>query len=336
MTARRARDRVVAADVDPPVVREQAVDHRSEARDGVVVVVRDRLVAAVGAGHDERAAHSPQQEVVERRVREEQAQVGEPRRDSVGHGSAGAARCEHDGTPPVHQGGDGARVEVAQVPRVGEVADHHRERLVVARLAAAQIPHRGRVGGVDREVVAADALHRHQPTGSEQLHRGPQRLVTSGTCRAVGCAPGEPGSALGTGVGLRMEAPVPGVVVLAPARVAHDEARHRRRRPVVRHAQHDRVARAAVRAVRERVAVAPVGRIVDLGEAVGARRGVDAHGHCSCRTRIVARHDAERARPAEGLGVLERHRPHRRERRRVLDEEPRQFRDARRARPPRR
>ena len=67
------------------------------------------------------------------------------------------------------------------------------------------------------------------------------------------------------------------VVVLRLAGRAHGEAGHGRGRAVVRDRAHDRVAGAAVGAVGERVAVASVGRVVDLGEARRAGGGVDAH-----------------------------------------------------------
>ena len=76
------------------------------------------------------------------------------------------------------------------------------------------------------------------------------------------------------GVRLGVEAPVAGIVVLAPAGGAHREAGHGRGGPVVRHAAHDREARPAVRAVDERVAEAAVGGIAQLGEAVVAGRRV--------------------------------------------------------------
>ena len=82
------------------------------------------------------------------------------------------------------------------------------------------------------------------------------------------------GPAVGAGDRLGVEAAVGRVGVLGPAGVAHGEAGHRRVRPVVRDAAHDREARAAVGAVQERVAVAAVGRVEQLGEAVVARRHV--------------------------------------------------------------
>ncbi len=76
------------------------------------------------------------------------------------------------------------------------------------------------------------------------------------------------------GIGLRVEAAIAGVVVLAPAGRAHLEPGHRRGRAVVGDAAHDREARAAVGAVDERVAEAAVGRVAQLGQAVVAGRGV--------------------------------------------------------------
>ena len=60
------------------------------------------------------------------------------------------------------------------------------------------------------------------------------------------------------------------VVVLGPAGARTLEARHRRQRPVVGDAAHDREPRPAVRAVDERVAVAAVGGVEELG--AGSRR----------------------------------------------------------------
>jgi hypothetical protein len=77
-----------------------------------------------------------------------------------------------------------------------------------------------------------------------------------------------------TGIRLRVEAAVQRRVVLAPAIGAHPEGRHGGRRAVVRHVAGDGEARSAVGAVRERIPVAAVCRIEDLGEAVHARRQV--------------------------------------------------------------
>ena len=87
---------------------------------------------------------------------------------------------------------------------------------------------------------------------------------------AVGAAQRRGRTARGTGVGLRVETTVAGVVVLGPACRAHREARHRRQGAVVRDPADDAEARPAVGAVGERVAVAPVGRVPQLPQAIGA------------------------------------------------------------------
>jgi hypothetical protein len=86
-----------------------------------------------------------------------------------------------------------------------------------------------------------------------------------------------------TAVRLRVKAPVERVVVLRLAPVAHPEAGHRGQRPVVGHCSHDREARPAVGAVDERVTVAAVARIEELGEAFLAGRhiGRDERGGLS-------------------------------------------------------
>ncbi|CAN5655159.1 hypothetical protein BH20ACT2_BH20ACT2_15920 [soil metagenome] len=57
-TGNGSHDRVVAANVDGPVVGEDGVDQRAEAGAGVVVLVSDGLVAHVAAGQQQRTAHS--------------------------------------------------------------------------------------------------------------------------------------------------------------------------------------------------------------------------------------------------------------------------------------
>jgi hypothetical protein len=75
-----------------------------------------------------------------------------------------------------------------------------------------------------------------------------------------------------------VKAAIQRIVVFAPALRAHRERRHRRFVAVVRNVADDRVARAAVRAVREGIAEAAVVRIEDLGEAIGAGREIGRDG----------------------------------------------------------
>ena len=73
---------------------------------------------------------------------------------------------------------------------------------------------------------------------------------------------------------LRVKAPVGGIRVLAPALGAERERFHRGVRAIVGNAAHDREARPAVRAVRERIPEAPLERVEDFVATVGAERRI--------------------------------------------------------------
>ena len=100
------------------------------------------------------------------------------------------------------------------------------------------------------------------------------------------------GTAFRTGVRLRVEPAVAGVVVFLPASGAHLEPGHGGERAVVRHSPHDREARAAIGAVDERVPEPPVRRIEQLGEAIGAGGAVRRDERVRL-ARALARDDLE-------------------------------------------
>ena len=67
-----------------------------------------------------------------------------------------------------------------------EIRHHHRERLVVARFPPPELAHRVGIGGVDREVVAADALDRDDRPAAERVDRRGERVVAVGQRLAGG------------------------------------------------------------------------------------------------------------------------------------------------------
>ncbi len=199
------------------------------------------------------------------------------------------------------------------------VGHHDGERLGVAALAPAQLPHRRLVARVRHEVEAAEALHSEERALAEPLDGEAHRVLRLDR-RAEPIGEREPGAARGARVRLRVVAPILDVLVLVRAGGAHREALHRGLRPVVRHVADDRVARPAMGAVDERVAVTAVGQVPELPQAVGAdvRVGRDERVGAA---QIHAAADLEVVVSRGGLGerlLADARDP--RERRRRLDE----------------
>ncbi len=128
------------------------------------------------------------------------------------------------------------------------------------------------VGRIAREVVAADPLERDDQPVGERPGRRRDGVALGRT--SAGADETQLRAADGARVRLCVEAPVAGIVVLSLASGTHPERRHRRRGTVVGHAAHDAEAGAAVRAVDERVAVAAIPRVAQLGETLLASRDV--------------------------------------------------------------
>ncbi|OQA96753.1 MAG: hypothetical protein BWY25_02215 [Chloroflexi bacterium ADurb.Bin222] len=99
----------------------------------------------------------------------------------------------------------------------------------------------------------------------------------------------ELGSTHGAGVGLSVKAAVGGVFVLGTTGVAEREDAHGSIGPVVGDVRDEGEARPAIRAVDEGVAVAPVGRIEQLPQAIGTSRHVrrDEHETSCLRLRMA-------------------------------------------------
>ena len=101
---RRARDhaghRVVAARVDVAVVQEKPIGHAGEPRDGLLVPIRKRFIREVPGCHDERPADNIEQQVMQRGVRQQEADQRVAGRHAVRDGRRCPPPREHDG--PFH------------------------------------------------------------------------------------------------------------------------------------------------------------------------------------------------------------------------------------------
>ena len=164
-------------------------------------------------------------------------------------------------------------IDVGDGGRGRQVGHHHGERLVPAPLSLSQFGDRLLVVGVAGQVVSADALDRENATVAQQPSCLQQCIVAVGHA-TVAVAVAQRRSAVRAAHGLGMEPPVGGVGVFAGAIGAHREGRHGGGGTVVWQGGDDGEARAAVGAVDERVAVAPVGRIALFGGTVRAHGDV--------------------------------------------------------------
>ena len=289
-----AHDRVVGPRLDGPVSHQEEVGDPREPLQGVGVPVGDRLVGDVGAGEDERGARIAEQQVMERRVRQHDAELAGARRDRRRDRRIRPARGQHDRALARGEQPPGGIVQLDQLERhLGGWAPSGRR--------AAPPGASGRAAQPTTASSSARQARWNPPiplTATIRPSARARAVASSDGVVPLGDRPpraiGEPERrpAVGTGVGLGVEAAVEGILVFGPAPRAHLERRHRRQGPVVGHSAHDREARPAVRAVRERIAVPPVPRIHHLGETVIARRHIGRDGRIGAPA-VLALRDPE-------------------------------------------
>ena len=177
------RHRVVAAVLDRAVVGQEQVGDAPQALARLLVLRRHRLLGQVPGGHHQGPAHLGEEEVVQRRVGEEQADEGVPRRHLVGQAPSVPTSHEDDG--PLDRLEETAllRLELRQPLGLGQVAHHHREGLLVPPLALAQETDGLGAGGVARQVEAPEALDRDDGALAEARggkRQGPARAGAGG------------------------------------------------------------------------------------------------------------------------------------------------------------
>ena len=214
--AEGAHHGVVGAHVDRPVVGEQQVGDRRQALQGVGVVVGDRLVGEVAAGHHQSGAHRREQKVVQRGVGQHHAEVRRPGRHGGGHRRVRSPPGDHDRALGARQQPLFPGPQVHQLAGARQVGRHQGERLVLAVLARAQGRGGSLVARAAGQVVAAQPLDRdHRPAA--QSPGGMTERILVGHPLPSRVEQHQVGPAGGTGVGLGVEAAVGRVLVLAQA-----------------------------------------------------------------------------------------------------------------------
>ena len=137
--------RVVARHVDGPVVVEYHVGESGQLLGGVVVGVTDGLVGTVGAGQHDRfrwgdpgAGHLCQQQVMDRRVRQHQADQRVTGSDSCGDRRVDSALQQHHWPGRTGQNRGFGRTDLGVAARDLKVAHQDGEGLAAAGLALPQ------------------------------------------------------------------------------------------------------------------------------------------------------------------------------------------------------
>ena len=274
---RRAHDRVLAAAVDRPVVGEERVGDPAEPLAGLVVVERDRLVRAVAARHHERRRRS-------RRAADGGAACtgsitpshGLPGRDRRRDRRAGAPAQEHDRPLARPEQRPLGRVDLARAAPGPAVisANGLSSRCLRARsraTAASSLASQARCQPPS-PLTARIAPVAQQADRLLERHREPRPAGGAGRSARRGSA-GRPDPRTRAGSRRR-----------AGSRPSSCSAGRRARAD-------DREARPALGAVDERVAVAAVGRVEQLAQAVVAGGDIGRNQRAAARRR--ARRDRE-------------------------------------------
>ena len=250
---------------------EEPVREPGQTRAGVLVIGGQGLIGEVARREHQRRVQRSEQQVVERRVRQEHAK---PPIASGHRWRDGATRNrtrlkQHDGAGRAGQQAPLECAQMAQGLRYSQIPRHHRKRLGPAPLPIPEPAHGGLIGGVAREVVPAKPLDRHDLARTQRRHGSAQRgLCHRRGARSSHSSPGQRWAADCTGNGFRVEPAVARVAVLSLTGTAEREWPHGGLGAVVRKFLDDGRPGSAVGAVGERVAIAAVRRVKQLAQTV--------------------------------------------------------------------
>ena len=298
-----ADHRIVARDVDVPVVQQKGVRQGGQIGAGGFIGVRQGLFAEIAAGHHQGRGGLVQEQQVQRGIGQHQAQVLVARGHVRGKRTILALSGQDDGPFPGQQQPALRLAQVAELLGFGQVPDHHREGLGHPALALAQGRHRLILAGVRRQMKAPQALDRHDLAVSEQPGRGLQGACGQGLPTRF--LQPEVGAADRAGGGLGVEAPVFRVLILGPAGVAHGKDRHGGVAAVVGDRLDNGEAGAAIGAIGKRILIAAVTGVQDFSEAGVA--GGDVGGDQGFGGRLAPALQNDKAGLSVGFGLQGHH-----------------------------
>src|SRR5688572_5818203 len=116
-------------------------------------------------------------------------------------------------------------------------------------------------------MITADPLHRDDLARRDALRSLLYGIITRGRFRAINGRQPDAGAADRTSIRLGMKTTARRIVVFTLALRTHSERPHRRIRAIVGQRLDDRVARSTLRAIDERITIAAISRIPQLGPA---------------------------------------------------------------------
>ena len=150
-----------------------------------------------------------------------------------------------------------------------------------------------RVSRVASQMKTADPFDRYDSAGFDKRGGGRDRIAARFERHRPPVSLLQPNfrAANGAGIWLSVEAAVRGLPIFGKAVPAHLERRHARRGAVIGDGPKDRKPGAAKRAIRKRIAIAPVRGVANLGQA--GRAGGRIRDDAGCDGAAPARHDPE-------------------------------------------
>ena len=289
---------VVHAHQNVAVVQKPGIGQMFQPVQGFAVAQADGFPPRVGRGHDQHRrqgaafGQSVKKHGVQGRVGQHDAHLArigghlwrQPRGAALGRFRQ-VARAENHGFFRALQQGLVFGSKGTEGAGRGKVAHHEGQGLVGPCFAPPQLLQALCVARVAGQLKTPQTLEGQNFSFKQGLYCPLKGMVHGvGSGRAMRCAgrrihKPQARAARGAGNGLGVKAPVGGVGIFCGALRAERKAAHGGDSAVVGNGARDGVARAAVGAVGEGVVVARIGRIVHVGQAVGAHAHVGAHKH---------------------------------------------------------
>ncbi len=183
---------IIAPRQNCPVVGDKTVSDSAQPPHGFRVADHQRFAAGIGAGHDQqqrlwlcqpsRSSSATnrfvEQQIVQRRVRQHDAKMGQAWRDA-GQASVAIRALAHqyDGSLRRFQRLPFNIIAFHPACQRGDVGRHDRERLGIALLALAQAGHGGGVLGVADQVKTAQTLDGQNLAGEQTSQRSGDDII---------------------------------------------------------------------------------------------------------------------------------------------------------------